>query len=30
MLNFNDGEKIETQGELRITNRKDGLYVVGK
>jgi len=30
VLKFDDGEKIETQGELRITSRKDGLYVVGK
>ena len=30
MLEFNDGVKIDTEGELRIERRSDGLYVIGK
>jgi hypothetical protein len=29
-LNFSDGMRIETSGELRITRKSDGLYVVGE
>lgn len=29
MLRFSDGEDFDTDGELRIEARKDGLYVVG-
>ena len=28
-LKFNDGVTIKTDGPLRITRRRDGLYVVG-
>lgn len=30
MLRFSDGENFDTSGKLRITRRKDGLYVIGK
>lgn len=29
-MRFNDGMEFDTQGPLRMTYRKDGLYVVGK
>lgn len=30
MLNFNDGESFDTDGELRIDKRYDGYYIVGE
>ncbi len=30
MLKFNDGEKFDLSGPLRLERRKDGLYVVGE
>jgi len=30
MLKFKDGMAIDTSGELRIIEKSDGLYVVGK
>ena len=30
MLKFSDGVSFNTDGPLRITSRKDGLYVVGQ
>ena len=30
MLRFNDGMEFDTSGELRITRRRDGLYVIGE
>jgi hypothetical protein len=30
MLNFSDGVKIDTSGELRVIGLSDGFYVVGK
>jgi len=30
MLKFSDGVEFNTDGELRIEERYDGLYVVGK
>jgi hypothetical protein len=31
MINFDDGEKVDTSGELKILRLRDGfLYVVGK
>ena len=30
MLKFSDGQKFDTSGELRISRRSDGLYVIGK
>ena len=29
-LRFSDGEEFDTDGPLRIENRRDGLYVVGQ
>ena len=29
MLRFTDGEDFDTEGELRIEARRDGLYVLG-
>ena len=29
MLRFSDGETFDTDGELRIEARRDGLYVLG-
>jgi len=29
MLRFSDGENFDTDGELRIEVRRDGLYVLG-
>ena len=30
MLNFDDGIKINTSGELRVIRLSDGYYVIGK
>lgn len=30
ILNFSDGIKIDTSGELRIKKLKDGFYVIGE
>lgn len=30
MLEFSDGMKFDTSGELRLTHRSDGWYVVGR
>ncbi len=30
MLRFNDGMEFNTDGELRVTKRSDGYYVVGR
>lgn len=30
MLEFNDGMKFDTDGELRVVRKSDGYYVVGR
>ena len=30
MLAFSDGEEFDTTGDLRLTHRKDGVYIIGQ